>query len=476
MVTLIVICIYFAVLMTFSRLTAKSADNSSFFSADRRSPWYMVAFGMVGASISGVTFISVPGMVLYSDMTYLQMCMGFIVGYFLVAFVLLPVYYRLNLITIYSYLRERLGVRSYKTGAWFFLLSKMVGAAVRFYIVCWLISRVIGDEWWVLTVCVMVLLIWLYTRRGGIKTLVWTDSFQTLCMLAALVLIIYNVVEELGMTPSEAVGAIWNDSHSKVFEMSDWMSSHNFWKQFLSGVFVVVVMTGLDQDMMQKNLTCKTLREAKKDMCTYAFAFTPVNMLFMVLGILLICAFNTKGISIPEKFDSLLIEAISNGTLGIGAKIFFVIGIVSAAFSSADSSLTALTTTYCVDIKEKSDDLELRKYTHTIMAVLFSFTVLIFNYFNSTSLIDAIFILCGYTYGPLLGLFTFAIFGRRTVSDRLTPYIAMFSPVACFIISQLTLKIFGYKFGYELLLLNGALTFGGLYLFSTQKKSVSAEG
>ena len=211
-------------------------------------------------------------------------------------------------------------------------------------------------------------------------------------------------------------------------------------------------------------------------MCTYAFAFTPVNMLFMVLGILLICAFNTKGISIPEKFDSLLIEAISNGTLGIGAKIFFVIGIVSAAFSSADSSLTALTTTYCVDIKEKSDDLELRKYTHTIMAVLFSFTVLIFNYFNSTSLIDAIFILCGYTYGPLLGLFTFAIFGRRTVSDRLTPYIAMFSPVACFIISQLTLKIFGYKFGYELLLLNGALTFGGLYLFSTQKKSVSAEG
>ena len=450
MVTLIVICIYFAVLMTFSRLTAKSADNSSFFSAGRRSPWYMVAFGMVGASISGVTFISVPGMVLYSDMTYLQMCMGFIVGYFLVAFVLLPVYYRLNLITIYSYLRERLGVRSYKTGAWFFLLSKMVGAAVRFYIVCWLISRVIGDEWWVLTVCVMVLLIWLYTRRGGIKTLVWTDSFQTLCMLAALVLIIYNVVEELGMTPSEAVGAIWNDSHSKVFEMSDWMSSHNFWKQFLSGVFVVVVMTGLDQDMMQKNLTCKTLRDAQKDMCTNGLAFVPVNLLFLSLGVLLVMLCQQQGIVPPTKGDELLPMFVDNESL---LSPLFALGIIAASFSSADSALTALTTTYCVDIRECTDDERLRRRVHIVMSVIFALIIIAVGVVGSSSVIDTIYVLCGYTYGPLLGLFAFGLFTKYSVRDKYVPFVAIASPVVCFLT-------------YELLMLNGVLTFLGLLGFS----------
>ena len=463
MVTLIVICIYFAVLMTFSRLTAKSADNSSFFSAGRRSPWYMVAFGMVGASISGVTFISVPGMVLYSDMTYLQMCMGFIVGYFLVAFVLLPVYYRLNLITIYSYLRERLGVRSYKTGAWFFLLSKMVGAAVRFYIVCWLISRVIGDEWWVLTVCVMVLLIWLYTRRGGIKTLVWTDSFQTLCMLAALVLIIYNVVEELGMTPSEAVGAIWNDSHSKVFEMSDWMSSQNFWKQFLSGVFVVVVMTGLDQDMMQKNLTCKSLRDAQKDMCSYGFAFVPVNLLFLSLGVLLVMLCQQQGIVPPTKGDELLPMFVDNESL---LSPLFALGIIAASFSSADSALTALTTTYCVDIRECTDDERLRRRVHIVMSVIFALIIIAVGVVGSSSVIDTIYVLCGYTYGPLLGLFAFGLFTKRSVCDRYVPIVAVASPVLCFLIDTITTSATGYHFGYELLMLNGVLTFLGLIGFS----------
>ena len=463
MVTLIVICIYFAVLMTFSRLTAKSADNSSFFSAGRRSPWYLVAFGMVGASISGVTFISVPGMVLYSDMTYLQMCMGFIVGYFLVAFVLLPVYYRLNLITIYSYLRERLGVRSYKTGAWFFLLSKMVGAAVRFYIVCWLISRVIGDEWWVLTVCVMVLLIWLYTRRGGIKTLVWTDSFQTLCMLAALVLIIYNVVEELGMIPSEAVGAIWNDSHSKVFVMSDWMSSHNFWKQFLSGVFVVVVMTGLDQDMMQKNLTCKTLRDAQKDMCTYGLAFVPVNLLFLSLGVLLVMLCQQQGIVPPTKGDELLPMFVDNESL---LSPLFALGIIAASFSSADSALTALTTTYCVDIRECTDDERLRRRVHIVMSVIFALIIIAVGVVGSSSVIDTIYVLCGYTYGPLLGLFAFGLFTKYSVRDKYVPFVAIASPVVCFLIDRIITSATGYHFGYELLMLNGVLTFLGLLGFS----------
>ena len=288
MAIVITVLAYFCVLLLFSHLTArKMASNETFYRANRRSPWYMVAFGMVGASISGITFVSVPGMVMRTDMTYLQMCIGFILGYFLVAFLLLPIYYRYNLTTIYGYLQQRLGERSYKTGASFFLLSKMTGAAVRFFVVCILLQRFvldgIGVPFWG-TVPVMVLLIWLYTRKGGIKTLVWTDTFQTLCMFAALILIICQVMSALGMTPSEAITAIAHDSHSRIFVFDDWMSKQNFWKQFLSGVFVVIVMTGLDQDMMQKNLTCKSLREAQKDVCSYGFAFVPANLLFLGLG------------------------------------------------------------------------------------------------------------------------------------------------------------------------------------------------
>lgn len=283
MAIVITVLAYFCVLLLFSHLTARNmASNETFYRANRRSPWYMVAFGMVGASISGITFVSVPGMVMRTDMTYLQMCIGFILGYFLVAFLLLPIYYRYNLTTIYGYLQQRLGERSYKTGASFFLLSKMTGAAVRFFVVCILLQHFvldgIGVPFWV-TVPVMVLLIWLYTRKGGIKTLVWTDTFQTLCMFAALVLIIFQVMSALDMTPSETITAIAHDSHSRIFVFDDWMSKQNFWKQFLSGVFVVIVMTGLDQDMMQKNLTCKSLREAQKDVCSYGFAFVPANLL-----------------------------------------------------------------------------------------------------------------------------------------------------------------------------------------------------
>ena len=294
MIIIITILAYFCVLLLFSHITARrTSSNETFYRANRRSPWYMVAFGMVGASISGITFVSVPGMVMKTDMTYLQMCIGFILGYFLVGFLLLPIYYRYNLTTIYSYLQQRLGERSYKTGASFFLLSKMTGAAVRFFVVCILLQRFVldgvGVPFWV-TVPMMVMLIWLYTRKGGIKTLVWTDSFQTTCMFAALILIIYHVVAALGMTPSEAITAIVHDSHSRIFVFDDWMSKQNFWKQFLSGVFVVIVMTGLDQDMMQKNLTCKSLREAQKDVCTYGFAFVPANLLFLSLGVSLIDA------------------------------------------------------------------------------------------------------------------------------------------------------------------------------------------
>ena len=279
MMIIATVFIYFCILLLLSRCTARKSNNESFYRANRRSPWYLVAFGMIGASISGVTFVSVPGMVERLDMTYIQTCLGFILGYFAVAFLLLPVYYRLNLTTIYTYLKTRLGERSYKTGAGFFLLSKMTGAAVRFYVVCMILQQFVLDTMGVpfcVTVLVLVALIWLYTRRGGIKTLVWTDTFQTICMFAALILIIGQVISALGMTVPQAVTAIVADRHSKVFVFDDWVSTQNFWKQFLSGVFIVIVMTGLDQDMMQKNLTCKTLREAQKDMCSYGFAFVPL--------------------------------------------------------------------------------------------------------------------------------------------------------------------------------------------------------
>lgn len=467
MLIIITVLLYFAALMLFSRITARRGDNNqTFFRANRRSPWYMVAFGMVGASISGITFVSVPGMTMFTGMTYVQMCIGFILGYFAVAFVLLPVYYRLNLTTIYTYLKERLGMRSYKTGAWFFLISKMTGAAVRFYVVCIILQRFVLDAIGVpfaLTVVAMVSLIWLYTRRGGIKTLVWTDTFQTTCMFAALILIIYNVMGQLGMSATDAVKAIATDEHSRMFVMDDWISKQNFWKQFLSGAFVVIVMTGLDQDMMQKNLTCRTLREAQKDMCTYGFAFVPANILFMALGVLLMQLAQKDGIALPASGDELLPMFAATGRLGSTVVVLFTIGIVAASFSSADSALTALTTSYCVDIRQREGDEQLRRRAHIGIAVVFGLFILLFKTLNSTSVIDAIYILCSYTYGPLLGLFAFGLFTRRKPCDKLVPYIAVASPIVCFALEKTAMQCWGYKFGYELLMINGLLTFMGLY-------------
>ena len=468
MLILLTIILYFAALMGFSRLTARrNADNETFFRANRRSPWYMVAFGMVGASISGITFVSVPGMTMRTDMTYVQTCIGFILGYFVIAFVLLPVYYRLNLTTIYTYLQGRLGKCSYKTGAWFFLISKMTGAAVRFYVVCIILQRFVLDAVgvpFVVTVVGMTLLIWLYTRRGGIKTLVWTDSFQTTCMFAALILIIYNVVAQLGMSMPEAVRAIAADTHSRMFVMDDFFSTQNFWKQLFSGAFIAIVMTGLDQDMMQKNLTCRTLREAQKDVCTYGFAFVPANLLFMSLGVLLMMLAQRDGIALPTSDDELLPMFAATGRLGSMVTVLFTIGVVAASFSSADSALTALTTSYCVDIRERPTDERLRRRAHIGVAVVFVAFILLFRMLNSTSVIDAIYVMCSYTYGPLLGLFAFGLVTRRAVADRLVPYIAVASPLLCFAIDTAAQSLWGYKFGYELLMLNGLLTFAGLWM------------
>ena len=471
MTIILTILSYFGVLLLVSRLTAKQSTNDTFYRGNRQSPWYLVAFGMIGASISGVTFVSVPGMVNTIGMTYLQTCLGFVLGYVAVAFVLLPIYYRLKLTTIYSYLQQRLGTRSYKTGAWFFLLSKMSGAAVKFYVVCMILQRFVLDALgipFVLTVLVLVALIWLYTRRGGIKTLVWTDTFQTFCMFMALIFIIVNVMSMLNMSVNEVVTAIVQDERSRVFVFDDWVSKQNFWKLFVSGIFIVVVMTGLDQDMMQKNLTCKTLREAQKDMCTYGLAFVPANLLFLCLGVLLSMLAQQEGVALPSSGDELLPMFAATGKMGNMVVVLFTIGIVAASFSSADSALTALTTTYCVDIKEKDDDEALRHRVHARMSVVFVIFILLFRTFNSTNLIDAIYILVSYTYGPLLGLFAFGLFTKYQVTDRWVPYFAILSPILCYVLDVLVQQLWGYHFGYELLMLNGAFTFAGLYV--TRKK------
>jgi len=459
------VLIYFLLLVVISRLTTRKSTNDAFFRAGRRSPWYMVAFGMVGASISGVSFISVPGMPLHSDMTYLQMCIGFIFGYFAVAFILLPVYYRFRYTTIYTYLGQRLGNRSYKTGASFFLLSKLIGAATRFYVVCIILQQFVFQPLgfpFVFTVSVLVILIWLYTRRGGVKTLVWTDSFQTICLFTALILIIVQVATNLGLNFTETIQIIKDSPHSRVFVLDDWVSRQNFWKQFLSGIFVVIVMTGLDQDMMQKNLTCKTLREAQKDMCTYGFFFVPANFLFLSLGILLLLLAQKQGLPLPDQTDDILPMFAASGMLGNGVIILFAIGIVASSFSSADSALTALTTCYCVDIREREGDEQLRRRVHLAICLLFIVFILLFRLLGSGSLIDTIYTLCSYTYGPLLGLFAYGLFTHRAVNDTAVPYIAVASPILCYLIQVIATNYFDYRFGYELLMLNGLLTFLGI--------------
>jgi Na+/proline symporter len=467
MTTILIVLLYFALLFAISRWTGRRATNQTFYRADRQSPWYMVAIGMVGASISGITFVSVPGMVNSIGMTYLQTCMGFIVGYVVIAFMLLPLYYRLNLTTIYSYLGQRIGKRAYKTGASFFLLSKMTGAAVRFYVVCWILMECSGLEInFFVVVTAMTALIWLYTRQGGIKTLVWTDVLQTICLFGTLLLIIYKVMGDLGMTMGDVVVTIKNSELSRVFVLDDWFSKQYFWKQFLSGAFIAIVMTGLDQDMMQKNLTCRSLRDAQKDMCTYGVAFLPANLLFLSLGILLTLWYQQQGLALPAKGDELLpvyvnqISHLSPLTIHL-----FVLGMSAAAFSSADSALTALTTSYCVDICERPDDEQLRRRVHLGMAAVFVVFILLFRVLNSTSVIDAIYILCSYTYGPLLGLFAFGMLTKRPTNDRLVPYICVASPIICYLLDMIVGQLTGYRFGYELLMLNGVLTFLGLWLF-----------
>lgn len=479
MVIIITLLIYFAVLICYSRVVSGKGDNAAFFSGNRQSPWYMVAFGMIGASISGVTFVSVPGMVNSIGMTYMQTCLGFIFGYLLVAFVLLPIFFKLRLVTIYSWLGERLGIGSYKTGAAFFLLSKMMGAAVRFYVVCMIMQRYVFDDMGIpffVTVVVLILLIWSYTQRGGIKTLVWTDAFQTSCMLIALCLIIYKVTGALGLDLPGAIHAIVADSRSQWFEFDDVVSKQYFWKQFLSGIFIVIVMTGLDQGMMQKNLTCKSLRDAQKDMCTYGLAFVPVNLLFLSLGVLLSLLCEQRGMPIP-KGDELLPMFAASGLLGDSVVIFFTVGILASSFATADSAMTAMTTSFCIDICGRSDDERLRKRAHLMVAAVFACVIIAVNAIGTTSVIDAIYTMCSYTYGPLLGLFLYAFCHGRKKGDAQygeTPLIVIASlcvgsSLLCYALDFVSSALWGYHFGYELLMINGAITFLGLSIVRPER-------
>ena len=466
---------YFLLLLAVSQKSVQRADNDAFFRAGRRSRWWMVAFGMIGASISGVSFVSVPAWVASTGMTYLQMCAGFVVGYLAVAFVLLPVYYRLRLTSIYSYLSERFGRRSHQTGTMFFLLSKLTGAAARLYLVCIVLEafvfRTLGIPF-TLGVLGLLLLVWLYTRRGGIQTLVRTDALQTLCMLLALGGVIWAAAETLGLDLQGIWQTIRESPMSQVFDW-DWASRQNFWKQFLSGMFVVIVMTGLDQDMMQKNLTCSSLREAQKDMCAYGACFLPVNALFLGLGVLLYAVCAQRGIPVPAQADSLLPSLVASGVLGTAVVLPFTIGIVSAAFSSADSAITALTTTACIDLLDierpkvpRHRAERIRRWVHVAVIAAFVGCIWLFRLAGSASIINTIYVMASYTYGPLLGLYFFGLFSRRRVRDGVVPAGCVLAPMLCAALDYGAPLWWDYTFGYELLMLNGALTAGWLWLIS----------
>ena len=436
----------------------KNTSNEAFFSGNHRSPWYLVAFGMIGASISGISVVSVPGMVLTSEWTYLQTCLGFFFGYIAVAYVLLPLYYRLKLTSIYEYLNGRFGSSSYHTGSIFFVIAKMVSSATKLYVAVLVLQHFIFDEWnipfW-LTVIICVAVIWLYTHRAGIRTIVWTDTLQTLLFIVAISIMCY----EAWRLCDTKIATL--STQFSTFNFSDWHSPRYFWKQFISGIFIVIVMTGLDQDMMQKNLSCRTLRESQKNMLSYGIAFLPINFILLLLGALCVIYAQQSGIMLPEAPDKIMPFMVSEIMTPI-VGICFVLGIISASFSSADSALTSITTTLAVDIFEWKQNEKLRRMLHIAICALFAIIVILFGYTQNRSIIDTIYTIVGYAYGPLLGMFAFGLFTQYQVRDKLVPIIAIASPIICYTISDITSHIWSYQWGYELLLLNGTLTFIGL--------------
>lgn len=468
------IFVYFAVLFLISYVSGRKADNQGFFVGNRKSAWYVVAFAMIGSSMSGVTFISVPGMVGTSHFAYLQMTLGFIVGQLIIAFLLTPLFYRMNLVSIYEYLENRFGVSSYKTGACFFFISKMLGAAVRLFLVCAVLQLLVFEPLhlpFILNVIFTILLVWLYTFRGGVKTLIWTDSLKTFCLLVTVILTIYYIASDLRLDFTAMVNAIKDSDLSRTFFFDDVNDKRYFFKQFMAGVFTMIAMTGLDQDMMQRNLSCKNFKDSQKNMITSVLSQFVVILLFLMLGVLLYLFMIQKNITIPEKSDEVFPMIATQGYFPAIVGILFIVGLISSAYSAAGSALTALTTSFTVDIlestKKHSDEqvAKIRKKVHVGMAIVMGAVIVIFNLLNNTSVIDAVYILASYTYGPILGMFAFGIFMKQHVRDKYIPIVAVTSPILCFILQKNSEVWFnGYSFSYELLIFNALFTFIGLCL------------
>ena len=468
-IILLIFIIYFLVLLFISKLTTKKSSFNDFFNANRSSPWYLVAFGMIGTSLSGVTFISVPGEVGNTNFSYFQVVLGYLLGYYVIAKVLLPLYYKLNLVSIYTYLDKRFGYYSYKSGAFFFLLSRTIGASFRLFLVAGVLQIAVFNQLgmpFYFSVLITILLIWVYTFKGGIKTIVWTDALQTFFMLSAVIITIFIILDKMEISLFESIVLIKNSSYSNIFYF-DWKSSNDFFKQFFSGAFIAIVMTGLDQDMMQKNLTCKNLGDAQKNIFWFCVILVIANLLFLSLGALLYIYSESLNIPIPQRSDDLYpILALNN--LGGLTSIIFLLGIIAAAYSSADSALTSLTTSFCIDflnIDNSSNKKKIRFFVHIGFSVILFLVILIFKQINDESVINSIFKAAGYTYGPLLGLFSFGIFTKFNVKDRLVLPICILSPAFSYIINLYSEQLlYGYKFGFEILLLNGLITFLGLFL------------
>ncbi|TGE29636.1 sodium:solute symporter [Hymenobacter metallicola] len=472
---------YFTILIVIALLTSRKATSASFFVANRNVPWYMVAFAMIGTSLSGVSFISVPGMVHAQAWSYMAVVMGYLVGYLVIGTVLLPLYYKLNLVSIYTYLEQRFGFWSYKTGAALFLISRAIGAALRLYVVAGVLQVAVFDDLGVpfaVTVAVSILLIYLYTFRGGLKTILWTDTFQTLAMLTSVGISVYLISDELNLGFQQVITTVRESEMSRIF-FWEWTDSRKFWTQFVSGMFITIVMTGLDQDLMQKNLSCRSLGDAQKNMFWFALILVPVNLLFLSLGVLLYQYAAAKGITLPVNAAGKIIgddvfPLLATEHFSLFAGIVFILGIIAVTYSSADSALTALTTSFCVDFLTISKYPEarqsvLRQRTHLMFTVVLVVIILIFRMLNDQSLISAVFKAAGYTYGPLLGLFSFGIFTHRQLHDKYVPWMCAWPPVFCYVLNANSKAwLGGYEFGFEILLVNGLLTFLGLLAISRQ--------
>ena len=464
-----VIGVYFIVLMIIAHLTSRNANSHTFFIANKKSPWYVVAFGMIGTSLSGVTFMSVPGWVATTQFSYMMMAFGYLFGYIVIATVLMPMYYRMNLTSIYSYLGERLGFWSYKTGAFFFIVSRSLGAAFRMYIVINVLQIFVFDAWnvpfWV-TVLIFIILVILYTYKGGVKTLIWTDSLQTIGMLSAVVLTIVFISNEMGLSFPQLIEKVKVSNMSQIIFDDDWNDKRHFLKQFFAGMFITITMTGLDQEMMQKNLSCKNIKDAQKNMFTFSIIMVIVIFLFLVLGSILYMYADANQITLPKMSDDLY-PTLALHYLGPVVGIIFLIGLISAAFPSADGALTSLTTSFSIDFlglnKKNVDEKKLKQTrykVHLSFALLLLVIIVIFRAINDQAVISKLLTIAGYTYGPLLGLYSFGLFTKLKVHDKLVPFIALLSPAICYLLSLYSKELFnGYELGYELLIINGLITF-----------------